>query len=92
MALAKPPILDMTPTGYYAGGEPRYKFHTSFPSRGVRVVGDVQTDPTAALADGASAVRAYEQRDPMGNMGQVCGVTAVDGGYRAVICLYHSNT
>ena len=86
------PILDMTPLGHYADGSPRYRFSTSFPSRGVRVVGDVWEDPAVALSIGASAVREYEARDPYGNMGQVCGVTAVEGGYRAVICTYHSNT
>lgn len=88
-------ILDMVPVGHYADGSPRYRFHTSFPSRGVRVVGgDAWEDPAAAQAIGASVVRAWEQRDPMGNMGEVCGVTwaSADGGYRAVICLYHSNT
>ncbi len=87
-----PPILDMKPVAIDRYGEPHYSFSTSFPARGVRVVGDVQPDPTDAFAFGAEAVREYERRDPMGNMGQVCGVTRVDDGYRAVICLYHSNS
>jgi hypothetical protein len=85
-------ILDMKPIGYYADGSPRYAFHTSFPSWGVRAVGEVFTTPEAAFEAGRQAVGQYERADVFGNMGQVCGVTAVEGGYRAVINTYHSNT
>jgi hypothetical protein len=85
-------ILNMTPIGRYADGSPRYLFSTSFPSQGVRQVGGVHATPEAARAEGQAVLRAYERQDVHGNMGEVCGVVAVSGGYRAVINTYHSNT
>lgn len=85
-------ILDMTRIDHPSERAPRYKFHTEFPASGVRVVGDTWDDPKVAAAIGASAVAEYRKQDPYGNMGCVLGVTRIDGGYRAVICLYHSNS
>ena len=86
------PVLDMVPLGRDRWGSPIYRFSTSFPSTGVRVVGAVCVTKEEAYAVGANAVRAYVAADPFGNMGSVCGVTVVEGGYRAVINTYHSNT
>jgi hypothetical protein len=71
----------------------RYKdFSPSFPAAGVRLAGPTCPMPEEAEQSGKSEVAAYEKADPYGNMGQLCGVTPVNGGYRAVICTYHSNT
>jgi len=86
------PVLDMTPTGSYGDGSPRYKFHTSFPSRNVRVLAVPFATPEEAWKDGIAAIRAYENRDPYGNMGETLGVTRRGGMYHAVINLYHSGS
>jgi hypothetical protein len=86
-------ILDLTPVGRYADGDPRYRFHTSYPGRGVRALPETFDTPEAAHAHGVEVVREYERADPYGNMGEVLGVTLSDEGkYRAVINTYHSNT
>ena len=85
-------IINLTPAGHYAGGEPRYSFGTSYPSRGVRMAGRNCATPEAAYAEGLMLIRDYKSIDRFGNMGEVCGVVAVDGGFRAVINTYHSNT
>jgi hypothetical protein len=89
-------ILNMTPLGYYADGAPHYAFHTSFPSRGVKLAGEVCSTPEKAWQQGVAAVAAYTARDPLGNMGEVCGVVPIldrhGGGYQPVICTYHSNS
>ncbi len=86
-------ILDMTPIPHDPRGYGRrWRFHTSLPDANVRMTGKVCATPDEAQAIGAAEIRAYEQRDPFGNMGEVCGVAAVDGGYRAVINTYHSNS
>ncbi|MTJ93895.1 MAG: hypothetical protein F8N36_13710 [Desulfovibrio sp.] len=91
-AAPSPKVLDMTRKGQYADGSPIYGFSTGFPSRGVRQVGEVHTTTLEAYQEGVKAVEQYQAADSYGNMGEVCGVTAVEGGYRAVINTYHSNT
>jgi hypothetical protein len=76
-------ILDMTK---------RDSISTSFPKAGLRMVGTIKPTPEEAHAEGVKALKAYEAVDPFGNMGDVPGVAAVEGGYRAVINTYHSNT
>lgn len=84
--------LDMTIIGHYADLTPRYRFSTSFPSTGVRLAGPVRSSAEAAYQEGAQILDTYRARDTMGNMGEVCGVARVEGGFRAVINTYHSNT
>ena len=86
-------LLDMKPVGHYGAGEPRYAFHTSFPSRGVRAIAQDFDTPKAAYQHGIDTLRKYEAADPYGNMGEVLGVMLhTNGKYRAVINTYHSNT
>jgi len=57
-----------------------------------RVVGGVHAEPEGARLEGHQIITTYVKADPMGNMGVFLGVTAVPGGFRAVINTYHSNT
>jgi hypothetical protein len=87
------PILDMKPKGHYADHSPIYGFSTGgFPSRGVRVLEIDNLSPEAAYENAKTYLANYERQDPMGNMGAVLGVTIVNGKYRGVVNLYHSNT
>jgi hypothetical protein len=65
--------------------------HGGLPGKG-RMAGEVRATPEEAKAEGYRAIREYEAKDRFGNMGVFIGVAEVDGGYRAVINLYHSNT
>ncbi len=86
-------LLNMKPIGHYGGGEPRYTFHTSFPSRGVRAIAQDFDTPEAAYQHGIDALHKYEDADPFGNMGEVLGVAlGANGKYRGVINTFHSNT
>jgi hypothetical protein len=86
------PVLDMKPVYWSPTEGPRYRFSTSYPAGGVRVVGAVRATAEETAPDASAAIQGYIARDPHGNMGHMCGATAVEGGYRAVICLYHSNS
>lgn len=85
-------LISMTPIGHYADGSPKWPFHTSLPSNGVRATGPIYPTPDEAQAEGMREIRTYELADRFGNMGELCGVAPVEGGYRAVINTYHSNT
>ena len=87
-------VLDLTPVGRYANGSPVFKgFHTSFPTRNVRAVGDELATPEEAFATARQVVADYEKADTYGNMGEALGVIELPGGkYRGVVNTYHSNT
>ena len=57
-----------------------------------RAVGQVHANAQDARAEGHKIIQDYEHADHYGNMGVFIGVTEVEGGYRAVINTYHSNT
>lgn len=85
--------LDRVPNANLAPHPVRYKdFSPGLPASGVKLAGMERETPEEAAQEGLTAVRAYEARDPFGNMGVVCGVMKTALGYRAVICTYHSNT
>jgi hypothetical protein len=84
--------VTMDLVGRYADGSPKYRFHTSFPSSGVRLTGDAYPTREAAYEAAVAVVRAYEQRDIYGNMGEVIGVTQRQNGWHGVYNRYHSNT
>lgn len=92
--MATETLLNMTPTGHYADGSPMYEFHTSFPSRRVRLLPKGSATPAEALAAAKTYVQNYERADPYGNMGEALGVAKKDGDdlYYGVVNTYHSNT
>jgi len=87
-------ILNMKPTGRQFDGEPTYRFSTGgFPASGVRAIKDGWDTPQEALADAVRYIKAYEDKDRMGNMGSVLGVTiGKDSRFYGVVNTYHSNT
>jgi hypothetical protein len=86
------PVLDMTLIGHYADGSPRYRFDTSYSTRGIHLTLAFITKEEA-YAQAQRWLHAYLKGDPMGNMGEVLGVTRTGDGYwRGVFNRYHSNT
>ena len=82
-----------TPSGYYVDNSPIYRFSTGgYPSRGVRKAGATHRDPESALAEGHAEVKRYCEAAPYARSGAVLGVAEVEGGFRAVINTYHSNS
>jgi hypothetical protein len=89
-------ILDLKPMGHYADSSPIYRFHTAFPSKGVRECGEYCETPEEAYEQGRKTVALYLRTNWPGGMGEVLGVVryTVSGlpRYRAVINTYYSNS
>jgi hypothetical protein len=91
--MSKVEIVSLTPIGYYMGGEPRYNFHTSFPSKNVRALGQPRATPEEAFEEGKKFVDEYQKSTFPGGMGTVIGVTKLgDGKFDAVVNTYYSFT
>jgi hypothetical protein len=84
-------VLDMTPVGTFYGGKTRYGFHNPFPDD-PEVLPDGFDDKEDAYLNAQTVFRAWQHRNPYGNLGCVLGVTLVDGKYHGVLSRYFSNT
>ena len=85
-------VLDLTIKSRYVDGSPWYDFHTSFPSRGVRKLTESHPTKEGAFEQGKEYIRDYQKSSFPGGMGEVLGVTEVEGRYHAVVNTYYSNT
>ena len=85
-------ILNLTPTGQYADGSPRYSFSTSYPTKGVHMIGQVVSTPELAYSQGKDLLREWLTKNPYSNLGELLGVAASQGGFQAVVNTYRSNT
>lgn len=93
-------LITLVPLGCYADGSPRYRFNTTFPTRGVRLLsegtqfglGVPEEFETPEQADEAG--RQYRaSQEPYGAMREYIGVTRMENGkYGAVVNAYHSST
>jgi hypothetical protein len=84
-------IVSLKPIGYFASGEPRYEFDTSFPTKNVRPLGRPMATPDEAFEVGRKYIESWEHDTFPGGMGQAIGVVALpDGKFDAVINTYYS--
>ena len=84
-------VVSLTPTGYYANGDPIYEFYCSLPSRNVRTLNQPKATPEEAFEAGSEFVDEYHRTTYGSGTGTVIGVVKLhDGKFDAVINTYYS--
>lgn len=81
-------VLNVTPLGHYANGQPYFEFGCSFPN--VDVLEAPFPTKEEAYADARKWCHTYREADEFGNMACVLGVTEKNGKFHGVVNYYHS--